>query len=155
MPVTELSPSTMGSPQSRLTRYLERTQGDRLRVVATYDGEDYEWLYRRDDVAEKFSDEEFAASFETYRNVDPAVAEQADIMRAGNHRATVNVYDDIVLIQFPLHDGQGAIVSLDADVGADMVEIVADGLQLLLADQDDADAVPAWVDEESREQVVD
>ncbi|MFB6125585.1 MAG: hypothetical protein ABEJ59_06465 [Halanaeroarchaeum sp.] len=119
----------MGTPQSRLTRYLERTQGDRLRVVATYDAEGYEWLYRREAVLEKFSDAEFTASFETYRNVDPAVAEQADIMRAGNHRATVNAYDDIVLLQFPLGEGRGAIVSLDAEVGADMVEIVADGLQ--------------------------
>lgn len=146
---------SMGTPQSRLRTYLERTQGDRLRVVATYDEDEYDWLYRRDDVVEKFSEDEFAASFETYRKVDPAVAEQADIMRAGNHRATVNVYDDIVLIQFPLGEGRGAVVSLDAEVGADMVEIVADGLQLLLADREDAGAVPAWIDDESTEPVVD
>ena len=133
-------------PCSRLLTWLQNEHGDELRVLLRYDGTDNEWLYRRDDVVANYPEADFEESVDTYREIEPLVREQSEIIDGGALRATVNVYDDIVLIQFPLAPGEGVVVSFDADVGKDLVEIVATGLQLLLADVGSAlDRMPDWV----------
>ncbi|UWG48874.1 Uncharacterized protein HSRCO_2614 [Halanaeroarchaeum sp. HSR-CO] len=133
-------------PCSRLLTWLQREYGDDLRVLLHYEESEYEWLYRRDDVRAQYDERSFDESVDTYREIEPLVREQSDILDGGALRATVNVYDDIVLLQFPMRPGEGVVVSLEATAGADLVEIVATGLQLLLADADAAQArMPDWV----------
>lgn len=136
-------------PCSRLLTWLQNEHGEDLRVLLRYDGGDHEWLYRREDVVANYPEAEFEKSVETYRDIEPLVHDQSEIIDGGALRATVNIYDEIVLLQFPLEPGEGVVVSFDANVGKDLVEIVATGLQLLLADFEAAlDRMPDWVAEE-------
>ncbi|MGM0399359.1 MAG: hypothetical protein ACQEQY_10255 [Halobacteriota archaeon] len=137
-------------PCSRLLTWLQREHGDDLRVLLRYEEEEHEWLYRRDDVKAQYDERSFDESVDTYREIEPLVREQSDILDGGALRATINVYDDIVLIQFPMAIGEGVVVSLEATAGEDLVEIVATGLQLLLADVEAAKArMPGWVERDS------
>lgn len=131
-------------PPSRLVRWLERTQAGHLRVVARYDEDGYEWLFRRDDVADTYSQDAFDRTFDNYRWIAPIAFDQAEAMEAGSLRANLNVFDRVIVIQFLETPEQGTIVSFDADIGEDLVEIVANGLQLLIGDRE-ADAMPEWV----------
>lgn len=135
VPMTDIS-------TSRLVAWLKRKKGEELRVVGRYDSTEVEWLYRRDDVHSTYTVDDFAASVDAYRGLVPAVESLTDTLQAGDHRATVNVYDQLVLLLYVLDPERGVVVSFDTPVGEDMVEIVTDGLQLLLADQDDREAEP-------------
>ncbi|MFB6133581.1 MAG: hypothetical protein ABEJ55_01155 [Halanaeroarchaeum sp.] len=138
------------APSSRLLEWLKRTQGDDLRVVGVYDGSGGEWLYRRPDVADAYPESAFEESLETHRTWAKAVMEQAEIIEGGDLRATINVFDDILIINFPLDHERGALVALEAKVGEDLVEVVANGLQLLLDDREAAlSRLPSWIDEEA------
>lgn len=137
-------------PGSRLLTWLRREHGDDLRAVLHFEPETHEWLYRRDEVAAHYDVRAFDESVETYRDIEPLVRRQSDIIDGGALRATVNVYDDIVLLQFPLDAGEGVVVSFDAAVGEDVVEVVATGLQLLLADVEEAqERMPEWIERDS------
>lgn len=136
-------------PSSRLVQWLKRTQGDDLRVVGVYDDSGGEWLYRRPDVADAYPESAFEESIETHRTWAKAVMKQADIIEGGDLRATVNIFDDILIINFPMDHDRGAVVALEAKVGEDLVEIVATGLQLFLDDREAAlSRLPSWIDEE-------
>lgn len=119
-----------------------------MRAVATYDDTDYEWLYRRQDVEEGYPQTAFDRTFDNYRRIAPIGLDQERAMDVGDLRANVTVYDRAVVIQFALTETEGMIVSLDAEVGEDMVEVIATGLQLIVADRDEGTtAMPGWVEE--------
>lgn len=131
-------------PYSRFTRWLKRSHEDTLRLVLRYDGSEAEFLHLRADVEGEYSPEELEGITETHRNIAPAVETQSERVRGGSHRATVNYYDDFLIIQYPLEGSKGVVVSLDAEVGHDHVETVATGLQLLWADEADRE-IPEWI----------
>ncbi|MFB6071152.1 MAG: hypothetical protein ABEJ76_09025, partial [Halanaeroarchaeum sp.] len=108
----------------------------------------HEWVYRREDVAAAYTDQEFADTFENYRLIAPLVADQEDLLQAGDLRANVQLFDSVILIQYLHPSGAGTIISFDADLGLDLVEIVATGLQLLVGGETDAEGdLPEWAAE--------
>lgn len=132
---------------SRLVDWLQRTQEDRLRLIADYDADDYELRYVRPVLEEMYDEEDWEATFENHRLVAPLGYDQANTIQAGDVRANITVFDRVIGIQYLEGESRGTIVSLDAEPGIDLIEIVATGLQLLLDDRDredvDVDDQPA------------
>lgn len=85
-----------------------------LRVAVHYEGDDYSVLFRRDDIAELFTDEEFDETVKNaiLKSLDET-PEQGEFTRWGTLDMTARWFDEILLVQVPLDEWEGVILSFD------------------------------------------
>lgn len=131
----------------KLIDYFHQRAGGALRVVFHYDNrsEDFEIMYMRDDIQSEYSERELETHFDTFRR-DAHLAEvQQGKLRTGDHHCSIRVYDETLLFNFTLGQRYNTIISLDPDVGRDLLSFVAESMEQL---QDEADALewdpPGW-----------
>ncbi|MGB9988003.1 hypothetical protein [Salarchaeum japonicum] len=96
-----------------------------LRVAVHYDGDDYTVLYRRDDIANVFTDEEFDEIVKNaiLKGLDET-PEQGEFTRWGTLDMTARWFNEILLIHVPIGEWEGLIVSFDRGELSDYGDLV-------------------------------
>ena len=134
----------MGKSQSdagAFVSFLRRTARTSLRAVVRYDADGFEVLHVRDDVETRYEPVEVADAVERHRTAEAVERRHETGLRAGEHGATVRVYEEAVVVHIPRNDGTyGAVVSLDVEAAANCVSFVRSCLSTLRDDERQADA---------------
>lgn len=104
-----------GDVPASFYRFLDVTAGDYLRAVVRYERRSWAEVYRREDVG----DETVAERAVTRKCRRGPVDADAD-----DPRCTVQVFDEAVLLDFPLSRRRGVLVSLDPNAARDLGSFV-------------------------------
>lgn len=132
----------------RLVEFLQDTAGEALRVVFHYDNkhEDFEILYMRDDILEEYSESELRDHFDTFRRDAHIGKVQQSKLKTGDHHCSIRVYDETLLFNFTLGSRHNTIVSLDPEVGRDLLSFVSQSIDQLSKDSSKINwEPPRWV----------
>lgn len=88
----------------------------RVRRAVAYDGDEYEDVHVRADVEAGYTDEEFDEQGKqlVLKALDDEV-EQPEFVRFGHLDMTVQWFHDVVVLQVPLGEWSGVIVTFDRD----------------------------------------
>ncbi|MCG1002654.1 MULTISPECIES: hypothetical protein [Halobacterium] len=119
-------------PAESLARYLRELDAGDVRSAVHYEGDDYETVYQRDDLSEEYTEAEFeeiAKHFVLKGFDDPL--EQPEFARFGHLDATVRWFHEVVVVQVPLDEWTGVIVSLDRDTIEDTGTLIDALLQFV------------------------
>lgn len=132
----------------RLVEFLEDRAGEALRVVFHYDtrSEGFEILYMRPDIQDEYSEAELLDHFDTFRRDSHLAGVQQSRLRTGDHHCSIRVYDESLIFNFTLGDYANTIISLDPDVGRDLLGFVGKAMGELKKESGDMDwTPPRWV----------
>ena len=108
-----------------LASYLRELDAGDLRTAVHYEGDDYETVYQREALSEEYTESEFeeiAKHFVLKGFDDPL--EQPEFARFGDLDATVRWFHEVVVVQIPLDEWSGVIVSFDRDTIEDTGRLV-------------------------------
>lgn len=94
---------------------LQDRVGDALRVVATHDQQSYEFHYQREDVGERYSDDEFRDIFNdlVLQGLSREYFEQ--LFHVGAMECGAWGFEEAVIFYFPGEEHTGLVVSVDRD----------------------------------------
>ena len=105
----------------RVARYCNERVGEKLRSVTTYDESGVETVYQRPGLREQYSDEQAAALLDTAQKQNERL-HRSGIERAplGEPRAGVYAFERAFVVQLPVTEARGVVVTMDADVGTEL-----------------------------------
>ncbi|QDX41391.1 hypothetical protein [Salarchaeum sp. JOR-1] len=105
----------------------EVSERDTLRVALHYEGDTHDILYKRDDITAEFTAEEFEemAKNAILKALDD-VPEQSEFNRWGTLDVTARWFNEVILVQIPLGEWEGVMLSFDRDSLDDYGELVND-----------------------------
>ena len=105
----------------RVARYCNERVGDKLRSVSLYDESGVETVYQRPGLRAEYSDEQAAALLETAQEQNERL-HRSGIERAplGEPRAGVYAFERAFVVQLPVTEVRGVVVTMDADVGTEL-----------------------------------
>lgn len=110
----------------QLVAFLQRRTGGTLRAVVLYDAGSRRPLYVRSD-ADVFRDAEaMEAVLGRFREENAHHREGEWESLPGDLRASVRVFSHAVIVNLPLPDGRGVVISLDLEAASSLGEFVAD-----------------------------
>lgn len=94
---------------------LQEDVGDALRVVATHDGQEYEFQYRRQDITEGYTPDEFQRIFDDLilEGMEREYFEQ--LFHVGALECGAWGFEEAAIFYFPAEDYSGLVVSVDRD----------------------------------------
>lgn len=133
---------------NRLVEYLQDRAGDALRVVFHYDARDegYEILHMRPDIEAEYTEAELRDHFDTFRRDSHLADVQQSKLHTGDHHCSMRVYDETLIFNFTLGERANTIISLDPNVGRDLLGFVGNAMSMLKEDAGDMDWVPPrWI----------
>lgn len=128
-----------------LSSFFREEAGEALRVVAHYDTDSTEFIYLRDDLADGYSETDFERAFEIHRRDKEAAAHQESVIDAGRHHCTLRVYDGAIVFNFAQTGKIGTIISLDPDIGRNLLSFIMKCLHELDIHSQQEVSVPKWV----------
>ncbi|MFB6270434.1 MAG: hypothetical protein ABEH83_10845 [Halobacterium sp.] len=101
-------------PAASLAKHVRELGAGDLRSVVQYEGDDYDVVFQRDDLAEHYTDEEFeeVAKHLVLKGFDDPL-DQPELAHFGHLDATVRWFHEVVVIQVPLDEWDGIILSFD------------------------------------------
>jgi len=99
----------------QLLEMVHSRAGDAFRVAIRYTPDDFEVTYVRDDLANAEFRETVGETVERARNYEP-ISDISFYRGLGEHEATVEQYENAVVIHFARGDERGILISLDSDV---------------------------------------
>lgn len=113
--IKKLSPRIMVEIRPDLPEALGDTVGDSLRVVATHEERDYEFHFRRQDVSDRYTAEEFQRIFDdlVLEGMEREYFEQ--LFHVGPLECGAWGFRDAVILYFPAESHSGLVVSVDRD----------------------------------------
>lgn len=130
---------------SKLVEFLQSRAGEYLRGAVHYTGDDYEVLYLRDDVEQKYSEADLDALFSYWRRRNAGQGDEP--FSLGNLHSTVQLYDGGLLFHFTQGDELGTVITLDPEAGRDIVTFVTECLEQLHRHSPQTIAnAPDWLD---------
>lgn len=106
-----------------LLRLVQSRAGDSFRSAFCYDTDDWEALYLRGDVATEELRDSISVLFEQVRAHEP-ILRGSEYDRLGETRATVELYDDGVLLHFQKSETEGVVVTLDYEAARSLAGFV-------------------------------
>lgn len=115
-------------PAESLASYLRELDAGDLRSAVYYEGDEYDTVYQREELSEEYTEAEFeeiAKNFVLKGFDDPL--EQPEFARFGHLDATVRWFHAVVVVQVPLDEWTGVIVSFDRDTIED-TGVLVDGI---------------------------
>lgn len=94
----------------------ELHQTDAFRVAIHYESDSYDVLYRREDVAEEYTEAEFDEVVKNaiLQGLDES-PEQSEFTRWGHLDVTARWFHEVVLVYVPLGEWTGVILSFDRE----------------------------------------
>lgn len=105
----------------RVTKLLRERVGEGLRTVVTVGSDDFEVHYLRDDLAQEYSRETFAAVVDTFRLEQPQLSPGTGTLPVGERRAVVHYHEEAFVVQLPVAADESVLVSLTPDAGRDLL----------------------------------
>lgn len=107
-----------------LSSELQEDVGDALRVVATHTGKDYEFQYRRDDVADGYTPDEFQRIFDdlVLEGMERDYFEQ--LFHVGELECGAWGFEEAAIFYFPAEEYSGLVVSVDRDGPIDIDSLI-------------------------------
>jgi hypothetical protein len=105
----------------RVARYCTETVGEKLRSVSEYDETGVTTVYSRPGLREDYTDEQAAALLETAMEQNQRL-HRSNIEGAplGEPRAAVYAFEEAFVVQLPVSETEGIVVTMDADVGTQL-----------------------------------
>jgi len=105
----------------RVARYCAETVGEKLRSVSEYDETGVTTVYSRPGLREDYTDEQAAALLETAMEQNQRL-HRSNIERAplGEPRAGIYAFEEAFVVQLPVSETEGIVVTMDADVGTQL-----------------------------------
>ncbi|MFC3478944.1 hypothetical protein [Halobacterium litoreum] len=119
-------------PADSLARHIRSLDVGEPRTVVRYDGDDYDTVHQADDLDEELTDEELeeVAKHLVLKGFDDGL-EQPEFARFGHLDATVRWFHEVVVLQIPLDDWSGIIVSFDRDSISDTGRLLDEILEFV------------------------
>lgn len=108
----------------RVTEYLLDRISDGLRTVLVMSGPDYSIEYIREDLRGAYSKETFSQVVETFRLKQPLFSPDINAYPVGERRAVVHYHEHAFVIQFPFSETETILISVEEDVGRDLLEFI-------------------------------
>lgn len=99
-----------------LVEKYETVAGECLRIVLTYEGDEYETTYVRDDVENAYSPEEFDEKLKQLvvdGLSDPPTQEQ--FRQFGDTEVIIRRFEKAIVLHYPLDEFTGAALTFDRD----------------------------------------
>lgn len=128
-----------------LATFFRQETGDALRLVAHYSDDSLELVYLRDDLERRYDDDDFRETFRNHRKDRRVAASQSEILDAGTQHCTLRVYDEAIVFNFSQTDDIGTIVSLNPDVGQNLLSFITRSLNELHKESPQQVTAPKWV----------
>lgn len=105
------------SDQRPLVAFAEDAAGDSLRGVVEYTARGYELLYLRNDVADRYTDDDWSTVAETFRDSD--AEERESVFDVGSHYVTLRLYEGAAMLHFPTGEQSGVLLSLEPSAASE------------------------------------
>ena len=131
---------------NELVDFLQEQAGEYLRGAIHYSHDDYEVLFMRADVADRYSSADLQTQFEYFRgeNRDQTAAEAFDL---GTNHCTVDFYDDAILFHFTQGEDVGTVITMDPAAGRDIVQFITRCIaQLHRNTPQEIGSAPDWIE---------
>lgn len=130
-----------------LANFFKQEVGQSLRLVGHYTDDEIDLVYLRTDLQKRYDEADFQQTFAIHRQDKAAAAKQQSVISAGNHHATLRIYDEALVFNFVQTDDMGTIVSVAPEVGRDLLTFVTRCLKQLQANSPQEVTGPEWVSE--------
>lgn len=108
---------------ANFVRFLHTRAGDAVRTAFRYSNTDWEALYLRGDVETAELRESVTSIMERLRADQPIVAHD-EYQQIGEPQASVQIYEEGVLVHIWESDTHGVAISLDVEVAKNLSEFV-------------------------------
>ncbi|MBX0296809.1 hypothetical protein [Haloarcula nitratireducens] len=131
---------------SRLeTFFKEKTDGD-LRSIVQYEQGDFTVAYLRDDVAEQYTDDEFADAIDDSRFESFSAPIYDDLFsdEHGELTCLVKCFENVLEMNFVLADGVGTAVALEAEAFSETHGLVAEARDVVVEEREQLDETQDW-----------
>ncbi|WP_379732395.1 hypothetical protein [Halolamina salina] len=113
-----------------LHQFVKDRAGDAYRTAFHYEGDDWETLYVRDDLATDRLHNQLPDIVERARDTQALLREE-DYPPLGAARATTEVHEDGVILHFPEGPTAGTLVSIDRDAARRLAGFVTRAMSIL------------------------
>lgn len=133
MPI-ERGGSMVHEAARRVTEYLLDTVGDDLRTVTIVRPDDFDVTYLSDALKREYSAETFATVVDTFRLNQPLFSPDIEGAPVGERRAILHYHEHAFVLQFPFSATETILISVDRDVGRDLLGFIEDCRQLVRDD---------------------
>lgn len=107
-----------GMVEKALIDYLEQRAGEHHRGTVRYDGDDTDVLYLRDDIRETRLTSQIDRMLGRLR--PEASSKEERSFPFGELNATVRLFDEAILLHFPVGNDRGIVVSLEPETARDL-----------------------------------
>ena len=111
-----------------LASYLDQRAGDSLRAVGHYSADDYEIVYLRDDVRDRYSDADIKEIVKNLRWESFAKSTHEGQYHLGSLNCSIQAFVEGVVMQFPYDDKHGTLITLDPGAARQLVAFIDDCL---------------------------
>lgn len=127
--------------------YLEPKAGRNLRSVLQYSDETVDVVYLRDDIENRYTEEEIEHVVEDFRERRPTDA-VSSIGNVGDLHADVRLYDNAVVVHIPQRSRIGTVVTFEPEAAKDLVVFAYDLLRVIhQTTPQSIESAPSWGDE--------
>jgi hypothetical protein len=116
--------------------------GRNLRSVTVYDESGLEAVYQRPGLREAYDETQVAALVETARSQNEVLHESGvEEAPLGRPRAGVYAFEKAFVLQFPVTESRGLVVTMDADVGTTLGTFIGECLDAMATAGEDVPGV--------------
>lgn len=109
-----------------IVEHIHGHAGDTLQAVIIYEEDHHRDLYRRDDIADLHDSALEREVLDVIRDDDRRRFTETSTSIEGAHRATVDVFENRVLLHLPRDESSGTLVVLDTTAARNLYEFVED-----------------------------
>jgi len=117
----------MDTPEERLAAYLRSRIGDDLRSVSSYDEDGVSAVYRRPGITDAYTDEQLLTLAVAAQELNDTLhAVGIDDSPLGEPNAGVYGFENAYVLQFPVSETEGVIVTIESGVGTALGAFLSD-----------------------------
>lgn len=122
----------------RLETFFREKTGGNLRSIITYEMDDREFTYLRDDIADQYSTDELEKAVDDSRMESLSAPMYQDIYSEehGDLSCLVKCFENVVEMNFVLDDGVGAVVALDIGALDGSYGLVSEAREIVEAERE-------------------
>jgi len=122
---------------SRLKEFLEEHMDEELRSIVRYDLDEVNVEYIRDDVADKYTEEELTKAIDESRldSLHAPLYEHSFSKDHGDLQCMVTCFEHVIEMNFAIDDGVGVAVAIDAEAMDDAHGLISEARNIALEEQ--------------------
>lgn len=123
---------------TRLEDFFEKQSDGKRRSIVKYEGNSYETIHLRDDVADQYTTDEIESAIDESRmeSLSAPIYENTFSEDHGQLTWLGQCFENVIEMNFVLDDGVGAAVALDAEAMADAHGLVAEAKRIVLEERE-------------------